>query len=677
MNLFANMNISKKIISGFMLVVSIIILMSYFSITKITEDIEINKRVINLRQPTILATTQLTNGVNHTLAALRGWMILGKEGFKQERLTGWEEIHHATEKLDVFAKNWTNPKNVERLKEIEKHLTRFHTAQNEIETISGTIDDTPATKILVEDAAPLAKIMVAEITNIINLESNLAATPQRKEMLGMMADIRGSTALSLADIRAFLLTGDEKFRDNYTSFNSKNIKRFADLKNVANFLSAEQKIAFDKFSAARAEFQQYPPQMFKIRSSKDWKLSNAWLGTKAAPEAREILSIMKAMANSQAELTAKDVALADKEASALINFILTISLIVIVVSILIGFLISRMITKPINIMRAAVDELGSGDGDLTYRLPDLGHDEIGLTASSLNNFIEKIQGILVDVKGGVDNLSAASQQVSETAQSLSQTAGEQAASVEETSASLEQMGASIQQNAENARNTEKIAIQTSSQASEGGAAVSETVDAMSEIASKIGLIEDIAYKTNLLALNAAIEAARAGEHGKGFAVVADEVRKLAERSQSSAQEISDLAGSSVKVAERAGKLIGEIVPSIKQTAELVQEISSSSDEQASGVEQVNLAVEQLDKAAQHGASSSEQLAATAEEMSGQVAELRNTIGFFKLESDQNKSSHKAQPTNIHQGGRQVQSSSTKSSNSPDENIDEADFERFA
>ncbi len=355
----------------------------------------------------------------------------------------------------------------------------------------------------------------------------------------------------------------------------------------------------------------------------------------------------------------------------------------IVVFLMIGaYFLSRKIIIPINTIRNAVDDLRDGDGDLTYRLPDLGKDEIGQTAKSLNGFMEKIQNVLIEVNAGSEQLAIASQQISETAQSLSSTASEQAASIEETSASLEQMGASIQQNAENSKTTDSIATSTSSQAVEGGEAVKETVSAMSSIASKIGLIEDIAYKTNLLALNAAIEAARAGEHGKGFAVVADEVRKLAERSQSSAQEISDLASNSVKVAERAGGLINEIVPNIQQTADLVQEISAASEEQAAGVEQVNSAVEQLDKAAQISASSSEELAATSEEMAAQVKELRHTIGFFKLGDDiEGVHAHDEDRSNMKEKSTQSRLVTEVSSNASvvnkSERIDEDDFERFA
>jgi methyl-accepting chemotaxis protein len=157
---------------------------------------------------------------------------------------------------------------------------------------------------------------------------------------------------------------------------------------------------------------------------------------------------------------------------------------------------------------------------------------------------------------------------------------------------------------------------------------------MKSIATKISIIDDIAYQTNLLALNAAIEAARAGEHGKGFAVVAAEVRKLAERSQIAAQEIGSLATSSVNLAERAGTLLSAIVPGINKTSELVQEIAAASGEQSDSVGQISGAMNHLSGTTQQTASASEQLSATAEQLSAQASQLQETVAFFRLRGDE-------------------------------------------
>ncbi|QPK65150.1 MCP four helix bundle domain-containing protein [Methylomonas sp. LL1] len=275
-------------------------------------------------------------------------------------------------------------------------------------------------------------------------------------------------------------------------------------------------------------------------------------------------------------------------------------------------------------------------GDLTRTVKGNYKGQLGDFKDTVNNTVAKLSETIAKVISAADELGNASEQISSTSQSLSQASSEQAASVEETSASIEQMAASINQNTENAKVTDGMAGKAAKEAAEGGVAVKQTVSAMKDIANKIGIIDDIAYQTNMLALNAAIEAARAGEHGKGFAVVAAEVRKLAERSQVAAQEIGQLAETSVNTAESAGELLDAIVPSIAKTSDLVQEIAAASQEQSAGVSQVNTAMNQMNQITQQNASASEELASTAEEMTGQAEQLQSLMSFFKINQGESK-----------------------------------------
>ena len=321
---------------------------------------------------------------------------------------------------------------------------------------------------------------------------------------------------------------------------------------------------------------------------------------------------------------------------------LLIGLIVaIIVGISLALYLTRSITRPIAEVVGVLRLVAKGD--LTQRMEVKSKDEIGQMATSLNEMSEALSQVVADVAKAADNVSSGSSEMSATAQQLSQGASEQAASAEETTSSMEEMTSSIQQNAENAKQTDKLASKAADDAKVSGGAVAQTVSSMKEIAEKINIIEEIARKTDLLALNAAVEAARAGEHGKGFAVVASEVRKLAERSQGAAAEITKLATGGVNVAQGAGEMLTNLVPDIRKTAELVQEINAASAEQNTGANQVNKAIQQLDQVIQQNASAAEEMASTAEELSSQAEQLQHTISFFKLDDSARKRSQAPAP----------------------------------
>jgi len=266
---------------------------------------------------------------------------------------------------------------------------------------------------------------------------------------------------------------------------------------------------------------------------------------------------------------------------------------------------------------------GLADGDLTVAIAAAGSDETGQLLRSMGNMVSRLEETVSGVKTAADTVAAGSERLTTGADMMSQRTAEQAASAEEASAAVEEMHATIRQNADNARETEEIAVTSAADARESGRAVTEAVHAMKNIAEKISIIEEIARQTNLLALNAAIEAARAGDHGKGFAVVAAEVRKLAERSQTAAAEIVELSGASVEVAEEAGRRLAKLVPDIQKTAELVQEITAASREQAGGIDQINTAIQQ-------NTGATEEIAATSLQLASEAEVMRQAVSFFRL-----------------------------------------------
>jgi methyl-accepting chemotaxis protein len=273
------------------------------------------------------------------------------------------------------------------------------------------------------------------------------------------------------------------------------------------------------------------------------------------------------------------------------------------------------------------------NGDLTVDLKK--RSDKDLLMQSLNDMVKSTSKIISEFQTAAQNISTSSQQMSSTSQQMSQGASEQASSAEEVSSSMEEMVANIMQNTENARQTEKIAVDAADGINKMAVASKQTLDNIKEIADKVSIIGEIARQTNILALNAAVEAARAGEHGRGFAVVAAEVRKLAERSQASAVEIERLTKNSVRITEDAGKMMELIVPEIGKTSKLVQEISAASMEQNSGADQVNNAIQQLNHITQQNAAASEEMATSSEELAGQAEQLMQMISFFDLGNDEN------------------------------------------
>ena len=307
-----------------------------------------------------------------------------------------------------------------------------------------------------------------------------------------------------------------------------------------------------------------------------------------------------------------------------------------------------MLLKGLSRVRDAMDEIGSGTGDLTQRLNAAGKDEIADIARSFNLFVAKIEHVMLDVCATSQSMAVAARQIASGNQDLSQRTEETASNLQQTASSMEELTGTVRQSAESAASANGLAGSAADVARQGGEVVARVVGTMEQIqaasrriADIIGTIDGIAFQTNILALNAAVEAARAGEQGRGFAVVAGEVRALAQRSAEAAKEIKTLIGASVDRVEggtalvnQAGTTMGEIVASVQRVSAIMAEINGASREQSLGLEQVNTAVAQLDQMTQQNASLVEESAAAAESLRDQAHRLAEIVAGFRLGQSQ-------------------------------------------
>ncbi len=310
---------------------------------------------------------------------------------------------------------------------------------------------------------------------------------------------------------------------------------------------------------------------------------------------------------------------------------------------IVAWLTMRALLGPLREVELSMRQIA--EGDLATAVPAARHDEVGRMIMALGDMQQRLQTLVASVRLSTENITTASTEIASGSQDLSRRTEQTASSLQQTASSMEQLTGTVRQSAESARQANQLVSSAAAVAERGGRVVSEVVTTMGEIhasskkiADIIGVIDGIAFQTNILALNAAVEAARAGEQGRGFAVVASEVRTLAQRSAAAAREIKTLIGTSVdkvesgsKMVSNAGTTMREIVESVRRVNDIIAEITASATEQSDGIGQVSHAVTQLDRMTQQNAALVEQSAAAAESLRDQAHHLSDMVATFKLQ----------------------------------------------
>ena len=391
LSVISDLRIKSRLMLGFGVVCGILVISIGITLVQLKTIDEHILRIDQLRVPSASASTSLAKNIYASLATLRGYMLTGNAKFKKQRADVWADIENLEKTMNGFSKDWTNPDNVTAWAKFKATMGEFKTAQATVENIAHTPEQYPATVVLTTDAMPKASVMFTKITELIDMEGQMPATIERKRLLGIMADVRGTLGLGLANIRAFLLTGDSDYKDKFDKLWAKNERRFGDLKKAAGLLGSKQSLAFKIFSKQRAEFNALPAKMFDIRGSEQWNMANYLLVKEAAPRAGILLKILvgtdgkSGMVSDQKKSLSDDAALALESSDNLIVLLWILLAVGLVLSLAIVIMVAGSITKPISAMTKSMADLA--EGDTSIEIPGLDRkDEVGEMAKSVNVF---------------------------------------------------------------------------------------------------------------------------------------------------------------------------------------------------------------------------------------------------------------------------------------------------
>lgn len=388
---FRDMTIGKKVGLGFGVTTLILMGVVLLTIQQVKSMETITKRVVELRTPTAHASLMMLNGINHSLASLRGWIILGDPKFQTERSIAWkEQINPSLQLMHGLAPNWTNLENKTRLKSIEEEINSFKAVQQKIEDIARTPENSPAQKILFDKAEPLEKTIVSTVSEMIKQEMKDTATLKHQQQIEILANIETAVSLALERADEFLLSGKQEFKKESQENWQKSVEYMKALQNRKKGLVKKQAQKFEKLQSGLEQLGPLLAEIVRIRSGADWNLANHWLATQAAPVAFRIKQLLNDMTSVQEELLENDVEEISSKTHFLIVLLVALFFTAALISGVLGANITRSISEPILDVCKQADEIAHGNHK-KKRLPVHSRNELGTLSQSFNQLLDRLQ----------------------------------------------------------------------------------------------------------------------------------------------------------------------------------------------------------------------------------------------------------------------------------------------